>query len=42
MDAFKKMQLTENDGSSDHFLQTFIKCQLKTTVIADRLGHNRY
>ena len=30
------------DGSSDHFLQSFIKCELKTTVIADRLDHNWY
>ena len=28
--------------SSDHFLETFIAYQLKTTVIADRLDKNRY
>ena len=30
------------DASSDHFLKTFIKHKLKTTVIANRLDQNRY
>ena len=34
--------LPKMDASSDRFLKTFIKHQLKTTVIADRLDQNRY
>ena len=29
-------------ASSNHFLKTFIKYQLKTTVIEDRLDQNSY
>ena len=36
MDVFLNLQLTENRGFPDHFLETFIKFKLKS-VIANRL-----